>query len=147
MSTSPFDLSGRVAVITGGGGLLGYQHAAAIASVGGVSQGFGAAASHVLTAAGVGSTDAVLPMLFNELAVLPAPVTLVLDDYHLITNPHILRSTAFLVEHLPLVVRLALAARAAAARQWSSFAPERKPRCGRCSTGSRRVSRPSWRRA
>lgn len=30
-----FDLSGQVAVITGGGGLLGYQHAAAIAELGG----------------------------------------------------------------------------------------------------------------
>jgi NAD(P)-dependent dehydrogenase (short-subunit alcohol dehydrogenase family) len=29
-----FDLSGRVAIITGGGGLLGYQHAAAIAGLG-----------------------------------------------------------------------------------------------------------------
>ena len=36
MNASPFDLSGRVAVITGGGGLLGYQHAAAIASLGGL---------------------------------------------------------------------------------------------------------------
>ncbi|UFQ99555.1 SDR family oxidoreductase [Pseudomonas wenzhouensis] len=31
-----FDLRGRVAVITGGGGLLGYQHAATIAELGGV---------------------------------------------------------------------------------------------------------------
>jgi NAD(P)-dependent dehydrogenase (short-subunit alcohol dehydrogenase family) len=38
MSAAPdlFDLSGRIAVITGGGGLLGYQHAAAIASFGGI---------------------------------------------------------------------------------------------------------------
>ncbi|WP_065225731.1 Rossmann-fold NAD(P)-binding domain-containing protein [Ectopseudomonas mendocina] len=31
-----FDLRGLVAVITGGGGLLGYQHAATIAELGGV---------------------------------------------------------------------------------------------------------------
>jgi NAD(P)-dependent dehydrogenase (short-subunit alcohol dehydrogenase family) len=34
--TTLFRLDGRVAVITGGGGLLGYQHAAAIASLGGL---------------------------------------------------------------------------------------------------------------
>lgn len=83
-----------------------------IASVAGVSPGFGAAALPVLTAPGAGSTDAVLPMLVNELEVLPAPVTLALDDYHLISNQDILRSVAFMVEHLPPAVRLALAVRA-----------------------------------
>ena len=83
-----------------------------IASVAGVSPGFGAAALPVLTAPGAGSMDAVLPMLVNELEVLPAPVTLVFDDYHLISNQDILRSVAFMVEHLPPAVRLALAVRA-----------------------------------
>ncbi len=33
---NPFDLTGRLAIITGGGGLLGYQHALAIAGAGGI---------------------------------------------------------------------------------------------------------------
>ncbi|MFN9624331.1 MAG: SDR family oxidoreductase [Cyanobacteriota bacterium] len=37
MSTNLFSLAGKTAAITGGAGLLGYQHAAAIASCGGVS--------------------------------------------------------------------------------------------------------------
>ena len=83
-----------------------------IAGVTGVSAGFGAAASRVLTAPGAVGLDAVLPMLVNELAVLPVPVTLVFDDYHLVFSQEVLRSVAFLVEHLPAGVRLALAARA-----------------------------------
>ena len=83
-----------------------------IASVAGVSQGFDEAALQVLTAPGVSSMDAVLPMLVNELAVLPSPLTLVLDDYHLICSQEVLRSVAFLVDHLPQGVCLALAARA-----------------------------------
>ena len=61
-----------------------------IASVAGVSRGFGAAARQVLTAPGAG-LDGVLPMLVNELAVLPAPVTLVFDDYHLISSQEVHR--------------------------------------------------------
>jgi len=83
-----------------------------IASVARVSHGFGAAASQVLTAPGTSGTDAVLPMLVNELAVLPMPVTLVLDDYHVISSQEILRCVAFLAEQLPPAVRLAVAARA-----------------------------------
>ncbi len=82
-----------------------------ITSVAGVSHGFGAAVLQVLTAPGAGNIGTELPMLVNELAALPAPVTLVLDDYHLISSPEVLRSVSFLVEHLPLGFRLALAAR------------------------------------
>src|SRR6201985_1842239 len=83
-----------------------------IASVSRASAGFDAAASRVLTAPGAAGLDAALPMLVNELAALPAPLTLAFDDYHLVSNQEVLHSVAFLVEHLPPGVRLALAARA-----------------------------------
>lgn len=51
-------------------------------------------------------------MLVNELAGLPTPVTLVVDDYHLISSRDILQCVAFLVEHLPPALRLVLSARA-----------------------------------
>jgi LuxR family maltose regulon positive regulatory protein len=83
-----------------------------IAGVARVPAGFGAAALPVLTAPGAAGLDAVLPMLVNELAALPVPLTLVFDDYHLVSSQEVLHSVAFLVEHLPAGVRLALAARA-----------------------------------
>jgi LuxR family maltose regulon positive regulatory protein len=53
----------------------------------------------------------VLPALLNELAALPDDVVLVLDDYHVITNPAIHRQVAYLVDRLPPRVELALASR------------------------------------
>jgi LuxR family maltose regulon positive regulatory protein len=67
-----------------------------IAGVTSVSAGFGAAASRVLTAPGAAGLDAALPMLVNELAALPAPLTLAFDDYHLVSNQEVLHSVAFL---------------------------------------------------
>jgi LuxR family transcriptional regulator, maltose regulon positive regulatory protein len=57
-------------------------------------------------------TDVALPSLINELAALPDRLVLVLDDYHLITNPRIHVSLDFLLEHLPNTLQLALATRA-----------------------------------
>jgi LuxR family maltose regulon positive regulatory protein len=56
-------------------------------------------------------TNVVLPSLINELAALPDRLVLVLDDYHLITNPRVHESLDFLLEHLPDTLHLALATR------------------------------------
>src|SRR4051794_8313597 len=53
----------------------------------------------------------VLPALCNELAALPVQVVLVLDDYHLITNPEIDEGVSFLLEHLPRSLELVLSSR------------------------------------
>jgi LuxR family transcriptional regulator, maltose regulon positive regulatory protein len=52
-----------------------------------------------------------LPALSTELTTLPKPTVLVLDDYHLVTNPEIDEALAFFVSHLPQGLELAVASR------------------------------------
>ena len=54
----------------------------------------------------------VLPRLANELAALRAPVVVVLDDYHLISEPSCHDQVGFLLSHLPDTVQLVLVTRA-----------------------------------
>lgn len=60
---------------------------------------------------GAGLVDVVLPLFLNEVAALEKGVVLVLDDYHLITNPDVHEGLAHLVERLPEQLRLVLATR------------------------------------
>src|SRR4030095_2395182 len=53
----------------------------------------------------------VLPGLVNELSAAGLPLFLVLDDYHLITNPTCHQTLTFFLDHLPARVHLALAGR------------------------------------
>ena len=55
--------------------------------------------------------DVVLPSLINELAALPEPLVLVLDDYHLIWNERVHSVLDALLEHLPDTLQLAIATR------------------------------------
>jgi LuxR family maltose regulon positive regulatory protein len=55
--------------------------------------------------------EALLATLLNELLSLREPVTLVLEDYHVIQAPSIHQSLAFLLEHLPPHVHLVIATR------------------------------------
>ena len=52
-----------------------------------------------------------LAELINLLAAAGTPVTLILDDYHVIQNPAIHAGVAFWLDHLPAGVRLLLATR------------------------------------
>jgi LuxR family maltose regulon positive regulatory protein len=54
----------------------------------------------------------VLPRLVNELAALAAPVVVVLDDYHVITDHSCHDQVAFLLSYLPASVQLVLVTRA-----------------------------------
>jgi LuxR family transcriptional regulator, maltose regulon positive regulatory protein len=54
----------------------------------------------------------VLPGLLNELSTAGLPLFLVVDDYHLITNPTCHQTLTFFLDHLPVGVHLVLATRA-----------------------------------
>src|SRR5215218_6933506 len=67
-----------------------------------------------LAALGRPSADlyrAVLPGLLNDLHAGGSPLFLVLDDYHLITNPTCHQTLTFFLDHLPADVHLALSGR------------------------------------
>jgi LuxR family maltose regulon positive regulatory protein len=52
-----------------------------------------------------------LTALLNELATLPDPLVLVLDDYHVLEAPAVDQALTFLLEHLPPQLHLVLATR------------------------------------
>jgi LuxR family maltose regulon positive regulatory protein len=54
---------------------------------------------------------AVLPGLLNELSRVGTPLVLVLDDYHLVTNPTCHQTLGFFLDHLPAGVHVALSTR------------------------------------
>src|SRR5215217_6302606 len=56
-------------------------------------------------------TDVVLPSLVNDVAALSRPFVLVLDDYHVISNPRIHEAVTFLLDHQPDTLQLAVATR------------------------------------
>ncbi|MDX2546300.1 LuxR C-terminal-related transcriptional regulator [Streptomyces sp. WI04-05B] len=64
-----------------------------------------------LDATAVAPVDLALPMLLNELAASDVPHVLVLDDYHLLTDPRIHEALEYLVAYLPAALRIVIAAR------------------------------------
>jgi LuxR family transcriptional regulator, maltose regulon positive regulatory protein len=85
--------------------------AGVVAAVDGVSPGIGAAALQVLNAARAKTPDALMGPVINDIARMPERVTLVLDDFQLITNAEILQGVAYLLEHLPPTLGLVVASR------------------------------------
>jgi LuxR family maltose regulon positive regulatory protein len=53
----------------------------------------------------------VLPALLNDLQAVGSPLFLVLDDYHLITNPTCHQTVTFFLDHVPVGVHAVLATR------------------------------------
>jgi LuxR family transcriptional regulator, maltose regulon positive regulatory protein len=82
-----------------------------IAAVRSVEPGFGLASLELLTAPGVSMEQEALPVLINELAALPQPIVVALDDYHLIDSPDLQAEMGFLLEHLPGSCEIAMTTR------------------------------------
>jgi LuxR family transcriptional regulator, maltose regulon positive regulatory protein len=76
-----------------------------------VEPGVGAAALQALRRPSVDFGRSVLPSLLNDLKGIGSPLVLVLDDYHLVTDPGCQETVAFFLNHLPAGVHLLLATR------------------------------------
>jgi LuxR family maltose regulon positive regulatory protein len=83
----------------------------AIAALQTLRPGIGAAAEAVLANARVALEDVALPLLVNDLAALPEPIVLVLDDYHVVSDERVHESLGFLVDRMPATLRLVVATR------------------------------------
>lgn len=57
------------------------------------------------------TTEPLLTALLNEIALLPDPIILVLDDYHLIDSTVVDEALAFIIEHLPRQLHLVITTR------------------------------------
>jgi LuxR family transcriptional regulator, maltose regulon positive regulatory protein len=76
-----------------------------------VEPGVGASALAVLGRPSADLYRTVLPGLLNELGRVGSPLFLVLDDYHLITNPTCHQTLTFFLDHLPAAVHVGLSGR------------------------------------
>jgi LuxR family maltose regulon positive regulatory protein len=72
-----------------------------IAAVRTIDPAIGEAALTFLGAPQLPAFTTLLTLLINDLASLPDPIILVLDDYHLVTNGDVHAAVAFILEHLP----------------------------------------------
>jgi LuxR family transcriptional regulator, maltose regulon positive regulatory protein len=77
-----------------------------------VAPGVGAGALEALRRPSVDLDRVVLPGLLNELSGVGAPLVLVLDDYHLVTEGSCHQALGFFLDHLPANVHVVLSTRA-----------------------------------
>ena len=82
-----------------------------IAALQNVDVAIGQATLSQLETSPIPSAEATLTLLINELDHLTGRVGLILDDYHLISNPAVHIALAFLLDHLPPQCHLIIASR------------------------------------
>ena len=73
--------------------------------------GIGGTALAMLQSPQPPAIETILTDLLNEIALLPADVVLVLDDYHVIQSTEINHALAYLLENLPLQLHIVIASR------------------------------------
>jgi LuxR family transcriptional regulator, maltose regulon positive regulatory protein len=76
-----------------------------------VEPGVGTAALQALQRTSLDHERVVLPGLLNDLQAVGSPLFLVLDDYHLVTNPACHQTLTFFLDHLPAGAHVVLATR------------------------------------
>jgi LuxR family transcriptional regulator, maltose regulon positive regulatory protein len=82
-----------------------------VAAVRTVAPGVGTVASEALRGPSVELERVVVPSLVNDLATVGAPLVLVLDDYHLITDASCHQTLGWFLDHLPPAVHVVLSTR------------------------------------
>ncbi len=82
-----------------------------LAGLGNVEPGAFAESARLLQTPGTDVVGEVVPALTNELCALDGPVTVVVDDYHLIDSGEVHRGVGVLLERLPATLRLVLVSR------------------------------------
>jgi LuxR family maltose regulon positive regulatory protein len=85
--------------------------AGVIAALNMAAPGVGSAALQMLMAPGAKTARSVVPSVLNDLARLPKRITLIVDDFQLITNESTQADFSFFAEHLPTTLGLVLASR------------------------------------
>jgi LuxR family maltose regulon positive regulatory protein len=82
-----------------------------IAALQTLAPGIGAGVLTALQAPQPPAQEALLTALLNDVATIPHPFLLVLDDYHALDSPPVDLAVAFLLEHLPPQMHLVIATR------------------------------------
>lgn len=82
-----------------------------IAALQTIQPNLGQAARDVLQSPHTFPVQLILPDLLNDIATLPEPAILVLDDYHVISTPAIHESMGYALAHLPPTLHVVLASR------------------------------------
>ncbi|MCA9940239.1 MAG: tetratricopeptide repeat protein [Anaerolineales bacterium] len=86
-----------------------------VAAIQNIQPDFGEAALHLLQEPGQELTrlllESLLTIILNEMIAVATPLTLILDDYHVIESPAVNDAVSFLINHLPPPIHLIIISR------------------------------------